>query len=46
MLTLISSDWLATVESPERPGAFVAIIAAAIVGLVIWIAIFALLGII
>jgi len=45
MLTHLSSDWFAAVESPERPGAFVAIIVAAIVGALIWIAIFAVLGI-
>ncbi|MGC4105116.1 MAG: hypothetical protein QM753_02020 [Thermomicrobiales bacterium] len=45
MLTHLSSDWFATVESPERPGAFVAILVAAIVGALIWIALFALLGI-
>ncbi|MGB3328579.1 MAG: hypothetical protein WBA46_06455 [Thermomicrobiales bacterium] len=44
MLTHLSSDWFAPVNSPERPGAFVAIIVAALVGAAIWIAVFALLG--
>lgn len=44
MLTHLSSDWFATVDNRERPGAFVAIIVAALVGALIWIAIFAFLG--
>ncbi|MGN6030566.1 MAG: hypothetical protein ACTHQE_02770 [Thermomicrobiales bacterium] len=45
MLTHLSSDWFAAMETPERPGAFVAIIVAALVGALIWIAVFVALGI-
>lgn len=46
MLTHLSSDWFAPMEVPKRPGAFVAILIAAIVGALIWVAVFALLGLI
>lgn len=44
MLSHLSSDWFAPMEAPKRPNGLVAILIAALVGALIWIAIFALFG--